>query len=220
MYYTAIVLDLVLRIVWTVSLLPQVTVGLLYTFQLRMRFFTPLLELFRRSMWSWLRLEHERSLRNVQEGARAVRSDIFREERAIKSNPERTKRLQDIACEVTRLCKAVQLIEICTETKTAPSGSGSRRGRKATTMIDAACSDLNIACVLDESTTSCNPGMSNWDEDHTDEHEDDEEDDEDALIYAQDNLQMDLISYRSVILEACVLFCFFVVLTTWAVGDH
>ena len=217
-YYTAIVLDLVLRFLWTVSLLPQATAGPLYKFQFRVRFFTPPLELFRRSVWSWLRLEHEQSLRDVREGTTAVRDDTLREKRANKSKAERTQRLEEIACEVTRLCKAVQYIGSSTKAKAVVTGSGSMRGG-TTTRGGASQADLGTG-ALDGSTSTSNPGMTNWDEDHAGEADDDDDDDEDALVDAQKNLQKDLVSHRSVVLEVCVVLCSFVGLAIWAVGDH
>jgi len=156
-YYSAIILDLVLRFLWTVSLLAQATAGPLYKFQFRVRFFTPLLELLRPSVWAWLRLEHEQSLRDMREGATVVRDDTLREKRANKSKAERTQRLEGIACEVTRLCKAVQ--SISTSTKTVVTSSASR-GTTATARVSAAQADLGTAGALDGSTSTSNPGMS------------------------------------------------------------
>jgi len=158
-YYSAIILDLVLRFLWTVSLLAQATAGPLYKFQFRVRFFTPLLELLRPSVWAWLRLEHEQSLRDMREGATVVRDDTLREKRANKSKAERTQRLEGIACEVTRLCKAVQSISTSTKTKTVVTSSASR-GTTATARVSAAQADLGTAGALDGSTSTSNPGMS------------------------------------------------------------
>jgi hypothetical protein len=220
-YYTAIVLDLVLRFLWTVSLLPQATAGPLYKFQFRVRFFTPPLELFRRSVWSWLRLEHEQSLRDVQEGTTGVRDDTLREKRAYKSKAERTQRLEEIACEVTRLCKAAKCIGSSNKAKAVATGSDSMRGETATTRGGASHADLGNTGALGGSASTSNPGMSHWDEDHAGEADDDDYEDEDALVDAQKNLQKDLVSHRSVILEVCVVLCFFVGLAIWAImGDH
>jgi len=58
-YYVAIILDLVLRFLWTLTLLPSATTGPLQYFQYRYKHFLPGVELLRRSMFSWLRFEKE-----------------------------------------------------------------------------------------------------------------------------------------------------------------
>jgi len=63
-YYVAIVLDLILRFLWTLTLLPAATGGPLQYFQYRYKHFLPGVELFRRSMWAWLRFEHEQITRD------------------------------------------------------------------------------------------------------------------------------------------------------------
>jgi len=58
-YYVAIILDLLLRFLWTLTLLPAATDGPLQYFQYRYKHFLPGAELLRRSMWTWLMFENQ-----------------------------------------------------------------------------------------------------------------------------------------------------------------
>jgi hypothetical protein len=76
----AVVVDLLLRFLWTVSLLPEAQEGILADFQYRVRFILPFCELLRRSMWSWFRLENEQLARDSakagpQGGGQIVKRD-------------------------------------------------------------------------------------------------------------------------------------------------
>lgn len=212
-YYSAIVLDLVLRFLWTVSLLPQATSGFVYDFQVRVRFFTPPLELLRRSIWAWLKLEREQSLRDIEDG---VLEDMLRQKRASKNKAERTRRLEEIANEVTRLCKAVEFAQA------RGAAQQTSRGGK---LLDMSTSSSSRTLGRSNNSTM-NPGVRDWDDDHVGDNNTVEEDeDEDMAGYedvleAQKKLQKDLVSHRSVVVEVCVVLFTFVGLAVWAAGDH
>jgi len=63
-YYLAIIVDLILRFLWTVTLLPAAPTGPVAYYQYRFKYFLPAVELFRRSMWAWFRLESEQVRRD------------------------------------------------------------------------------------------------------------------------------------------------------------
>ena len=65
-YYAAIVLDLILRFMWVASLVPKELFGSFVGPQLS--FFLGSMEIVRRAMWGFFRLEYEH-LKNVQKGA-------------------------------------------------------------------------------------------------------------------------------------------------------
>lgn len=215
MYYLAIVADLLLRFLWTVSLLPEATVGSLAYFQLRVRFLTPLLELLRRSMWAWLRLEREQSIRDEQEGlflaagpcmagAAGGVEEAKRRKRACRNKQERARRLARIREEVAQLTKTAQLLR---------SRHGSTRASRVT--LDGSTSRSGV------------PGVGGWDEDVDEEgaaaqemESEEDEDEDEEVLEAQKVMQKDLVSQRSVVMEVGLVLGFFVGIAVWAARDH
>jgi hypothetical protein len=209
-YYLAIFLDFFLRFLWTVSLLPDATEGGLAYFQLRFRFLTPLLELLRRSMWAWLRLEREQSIRDEQEGlscpvpSAADDDEAKRRKRACKNRQERTRRLAHIREEVARLTKAVQLI----------------RSRHGSTRALHQPPSSKPSAMDGSASRSGMPGVGGWDEDVDEEGVDGEGeedgDDDDEVLESQKVMQQDLVSPRSVVVEVGLVLLTFVGIAVWA----
>ena len=216
----AIIADLFLRFLWTISLLPEATSGRLAYFQLRVRFLTPLVELLRRSMWAWLRLEKEQSVRDGQAGLLATaETDAKRQKRACKNKAERTRRLARIADEVAALTKAVKFMR--------PNKTGSTRSLQSLSPVLAGGGGGGGGGGgnVDTSTSAGAglPGVSHWDEDTDEGQGEDEEgegDDDDEVLESQKVMQRDLVSHRSVVLEVCVVLIAFVGIGVWAAQDH
>lgn len=193
-YYTAIIVDLILRFLWTVTLLPAAPGGPVAYYQYRFKYFLPAVELFRRSMWAWFRLESEQVRRDHQTNSRDHHAAAGHVKPLLgRSQAERMRRLDKIRAGVNHLMVISNTVDpklrkFNEEEEGVPSGAGDggRGGGGA---------ELERASSIDQ------------DEDEEEEEYDEEEEE---LLAAQVAMQKAAAARRSTMVEVLIILGVFV----------
>lgn len=215
-YYVAIVSNLVLRFLWTLSLLPTATTGPLAYIQSRYSDFLPGVELFRRFMCSCFRLEAQQIRRDeamFQDQERHYLYPSDREEEC-RSQPavfSRTRAEQALRLEQIR--DGVDGLTLLGRGKRQAMRRRRRSGGKDGGDGGGGLKDDRHRAEEEEpDVPELFPSVSSFissTDGETDDEADEEEEEEEALE-SQKAMQKEAASRRSTIIEVVVILCFFI----------
>ena len=213
-YYVAIVVDLILRFLWTVTLLPAAPSGPVAYYQYRFKYFLPAVELFRRSMWSWFRLESEQ-----------VRRDQMLKDHRDHHNEHHGEQHNEQHGEHIKSGLAISRIEAEQQHRLDKIRAGVNRLMVITHTVDPKVlrkfeADLDEGGVgvpgagaeEDDASVQGMSKISSISSIETDEDEEDDEEDEEEeeLLNAQIAMQKAAASRRSTIIEVIIILGVFV----------